>query len=188
MVRVGFGLPDICVIPKWQHIAMTPTSIELDVKGFAILDVWQIAFGIQAQMTEDVHVPPDLLHDLTIGITSSLVRLKAIAELLKAVAILCGLGVLSHNGRLLVQCEVAEHQRLQPVAFGSRLLVQLTLPPPSGDGNHLWFWSTLLNENLMVEGYHNRRHQQKKYLASDTSALRPDASDVASTFPAPCAP
>ena len=158
MVCVGIGLPAISVIPNWLHIAMTPTSIELNVKAFAILDVWRVALGIQAQMTEDVHVPPTLLHDLTIGIASSLVPLKATNELPKAVAMLSKLGVHSCDCRLLGQYWVGEQQRLPPVALGSRLLAQLPTPPPSGDGNHLECWGTFLHGNLVVEGYDNRRY------------------------------
>ena len=158
MVRVGIGLPDIRVIPNWLHIAMTPTSIEVDVKGLAILDVWRVALGIQAQMTEDVHVPPALLHDLTIGIASSLVPLKATNQLPKAVVMLSKLGVHRCDCRLLVQCWVIEQQQLPPVAPGSRLLQQLPTPPPSRDGNHLRFRCTLLHENLIVEWYDNRRY------------------------------
>ena len=69
------------------------------------------------------------------------------------------LGVHSRDGRLLVQCWVAELQQLTPLALGSRLLAQLPMPPPSGDGNRLRFWGTLLHENLIVEGYDNRRYK-----------------------------
>ena len=135
---------------------------KIEVRGFAILEVCRVALGIQAQMTEDVHVPPALLHDLTIGIVRSLVPMKATDELPKAAAILSELPVQSCDGRPLVQGWVGEQQPLPPLALGRRRLPQLPMPPPSGDRNHLRFWRTLLHKNLIVEGYDNRRYNSSR--------------------------
>ena len=112
---------------------------KIDVRGFAILDVCRVALDIKAQMTEDVHVPPALLHDLTIGIVRSLVPMKATDELPKAAAMLSELPGQSWDSRPLVQGWVGEQQPLPPVALGSRPLPELPIPPPSGDRNHLRF-------------------------------------------------
>ena len=64
-----------------------------------------------------------------------------------------------YDRRLLIQCWVGEQQRLPPVAHGSQPLAHLPTPPPTGDGNHLGFWDTLLHENLIVQGYDNRQYK-----------------------------
>ena len=135
---------------------------KIDIRGFAILDVCRVALGIQAQMTEDVHVPPALLHDLTIGIVRSLRPLKATDELPKAAAMLSELPVQSCDGRPLVQGYVGEQQPLPPVPLGSRRLPPLPMPPPSIDRNHLRFWRTLLHKNRIVEGYDNKRSNSSR--------------------------
>jgi len=48
--------------------------------------------------------------------------------------------------------------------------------------------SSQLHANIMGQGKTSANTLAKKYLASDPSALRPDASDLASAFSMPCAP
>ena len=108
-------------------------------------------------MTEYVHVPLPLRHYLPIGLPGGLVPLKAPDKLSEAVAMLrelCREGC--HRGFGL-QFGIGEQHQHAPLP--KRLLLpELALLPTRGDGNHLHFWGTLLHEDIIVEGYDNRRH------------------------------
>ena len=88
MVRVGIGLPDICVIPWRLNVGVVQIFASHDVKGPLILDVRRVASRVETEVTKDVHMPLALRHNLPVGIARPLMPCQAANQLSELVVML----------------------------------------------------------------------------------------------------